>query len=203
DDKLRIRPGSITYIGADSGTGKSSLMVNMAINIARKGHHVAIASIEMTNEELAVRAGGILGGVDTERLEDSLLSPTEMEHMQFVVEQNKEIMKRVHLIDPATLDVDAVPSLVNEAVIRFGVVAFFLAEVPKCQAKGPTIITKTDRVAYISEVLTATAKSTQVPIIALAQLSRDASVSAGSGKKKGMHNLRDTSQLENDAHLVA
>lgn len=196
DNVLRVRRHSLTYVAADSGGGKTAFMVNFMLNIAHAGHHSACASIEMTNDELAVRAGAILAGVDSGRFEDGLLTEAEMEHVQFTATKYADVLGRMHVIDPATLDVDAVHGLVNEAVVKFDASCFFLDYVQRCQAKGPLVHNQTDRVAYVSETLTAIAKASGVPIVALSQLSR-------ADGKKGLSNLKNASQLEHDCHAAA
>lgn len=195
DNLMRFRKGSFSIIAADSGGGKSSMMINLMVNLAKQGHPTACASIEMNNDELAVRAGAILAGLDSERVEDGLLNPTELEHLLYVIKENEHVLSIMHVMDPFSLDVDAVGGILNDAIVKFQIKAFFLDYLQKCQAKGPLIHSQTDRVGYVSETLTADAKRTGIPIIALSQFSR------GTGEK-GMSNLKQSSQIEHDAHSI-
>lgn len=195
DNLMRIRRGSFTIVAADSGGGKTAMMVNMMVSFARQGVPSACASIEMKNEELAVLVLAIISGVDAGRMEDGLLNEAELEHVSHVMAQNKDLLSMIHVMDPSTLDVDAVASVLNDAIVQYEVGAFFIDYIQKCSAKGPMVKTTTDRVQYVSERLTADAKRTGIPIIGLSQFSR-------SDGKKGMANLKNSSQLEHDAHSI-
>ena len=195
DNYMRFRRGSFSIIAAESGMGKTAMMINLMVSLAKQGVPSACASIEMTNEELAVRVGAILAGLDSERIEDGLLSEVEQKHLVYIMQSNKHVLDLIHAVDPSTLDVDAVAGLLNDAITKYGVGAFFLDYLQKCRAKGPLVHSQTDRVTYISETLTADAKRTGIPIIALSQFSR-------SSGEKGMTNLKNSSQIENDAHSI-
>lgn len=195
DNLMRIRRGSFTIIAADSGGGKTAMMVNMMVNLAKRGIPSACASIEMKNDELAILAIAMLSGVDAGRMEDGLLSPNEQEHVAHIITQSKEVLSLIHVMDPSTFDVDAVASVLNDAIVQYNVGAFFLDYIQKCTAKGPLVKTTTDRVQYVSERLTADAKRTGIPIIGLSQFSR-------ADGRKGMANLKNSSQLEHDAHSI-
>lgn len=195
DNYMRFRRGSFSIIAAESGGGKTSKMINLMVSFAKQGVPSACASIEMTNEELAVRVGALLAGLDSERIEDGLLSEVELQHLKYTMQTNKHILDLIHVVDPATLDVDAVAGLLNDAITKYGVGAFFLDYLQKCQAKGPLVHNQTDRVTYVSATLTADAKRTGIPIIALSQFNR-------SSGDKGMTNLKNSSQIENDGHSI-
>lgn len=49
-------PGELTILGGRPAMGKSAVSLSIALNAAREGHGVAIASLEMTPETMAMRA---------------------------------------------------------------------------------------------------------------------------------------------------
>lgn len=51
DDKVRILPNGLTIINAKAGVGKTSLMMNMAMNVSAKGQRGLIYQMDMAEDE--------------------------------------------------------------------------------------------------------------------------------------------------------
>lgn len=56
-----IGPGELWYMLARQGQGKSSMLVNIAVNAAQKGRKVLFYALEMTKRQLQVRAHAVMG----------------------------------------------------------------------------------------------------------------------------------------------
>lgn len=72
-----IAPRELWIIGAYSGTGKTHLLLQIALNAVRENHRVLFLSLEMSSEALTSRLTANLSEVSASRLEWGMLRPDE------------------------------------------------------------------------------------------------------------------------------
>ena len=197
DDFWKIRKGSYTVIGGDSGSGKTALLVNMVLAIAKQGTHVGVISIEMTTDELTYRAAAVEAGVQHSRIEDNEMGDTERAMIKHQIQHNAEVYDRIHVVDPAFLGAEDLPGLYNELVTQYNCEVVFIDYIQRIKSKDKTVKSKMDEVSHASETITALTKSTGVATIALSVLARDQGSS-----KKGLDHLKHSGQIGHDAHTV-
>jgi replicative DNA helicase len=191
-----IQKGEYTVVGSGSGCGKTSFLTQVTVANCSVGIPVQIFSLEMTREQLLRRILAIKSGVPFFRVRDPRqANDTEM---NLVERAANEIAKwPLYIEDAAGLTISKIVAKARLAVRRHGVklVGVDYAQIVNAPGKDERL-----RVASISRSLTALAKDEQVPVIALSQLAR-ADRSSGNRRPR-MSDLRESSQLENDAHLV-
>ena len=197
DDFWKIRKGSYTVIGGDSGSGKTALLVNMVLAIAKQGTHVGVISIEMTTDELTYRAAAVEAGVQHSRIEDNDMGDAERAMIQHQIQHNAEVYDRIHVVDPAFLGAEDLPGLYNELVTQYNCEVVFIDYIQRIKSRDKTVKSKMDEVSHASETITALTKSTGVATIALSVLARDQGSS-----KKGLDHLKHSGQIGHDAHTV-
>ena len=78
-----IVEGSLILVGGDPGIGKSTLLLQVAANLAKRGNKVLYVSGEESNRQIRLRADRL--GVDTENL--YLLSETVFEQIHLTIEK--------------------------------------------------------------------------------------------------------------------
>ena len=206
DNWWKIRKGSYTVIGADSGSGKTALAVNIALNLVAQGATVGFISIEMTKDELAFRAGAIMAGVDSSRLEDNTITPAERQHVLHTIQSHPEIFNRIIIIDDATIAVENLHAKYNELITVYGCEIIMIDYIQRIGMMGKNN-GKTDITTAASETITAITKSTGVATIALSVLNEEASAfgsnnSSGGKRRKGLSNLKNARQIGHDASMV-
>lgn len=197
DNYWKIRKASYTVLGGDSGSGKTALAVNLALNLARQQTHIGVISIEMTADELVFRAAAIEAGVDHDKVEDNRLSQSELDAILWTIEKNKEVYDRIHVLDPSSVSAEQLPGMYNDLIAKHGCEIVIVDYLQRIRTSEKTVHNKTDQVAHASETITAITKSTGVATIALSVLSR-----GEGGKKKGLENLKHSGQIGHDAHTV-
>ena len=69
-----IQRSDMLILGARPSVGKSTLALNMALHAAKAGQVVAIFSLEMTGDQLAMRAVSAEVGIDSHRLRLHLIT---------------------------------------------------------------------------------------------------------------------------------
>ncbi len=194
-------PGELTLLGGRPSMGKSAVALTMALNAARAGHGVAIASLEMTPAAMAQRAlseatthaGNAVPYVNMRR--------GDMTEAQFrtVVEEGQHVANLpITFLSRAYAEVDALVGGVRQIVratpnLRLLIVDY--AQLLKAQGKG-----RYEQVTNISLALKGLAMSLGIPVIALSQLSRQ--IEAREDKKPVLSDLRESGQLEQDADNV-
>ena len=197
DNYWKIRKGSYTVIGGDSGSGKTSALVNMVLSIAKQNTHVGVISIEMSTDELTYRAAAIECGIPHERIEDNTLSDGERQIIFNYISANKELYERIHIVDPAFVSSEELHGLYNDFVSTYGCEVVFVDYIQRIGSKDKAVSSKIDTVSHASETLTAVTKATGVATIALSVLARDHNAS-----KKGLDHLKHSGQIGHDAHTV-
>ncbi len=70
-----FQPGRIYVIAARPGSGKTMFLVNFAISAWKSGASVLFTSLEMSKEEIELRATCTFAGVNTKNIEEGLLDP--------------------------------------------------------------------------------------------------------------------------------
>jgi replicative DNA helicase len=197
DEFWKIRKGSYTVIGGDSGSGKTALLVNMMLSIARQDTHVGVISIEMTTDELTYRAAAVEAGVDHSRIEDGVYSDSERAAIRNTLKKHADLYSRIHVIDPAFVGAEELHGIYNELVTKYGCEVVFIDYIQRIRSKDKTVKSKMDEVSSASETITAITKATGVATIALSVLARDQGNS-----RKGLDHLKHSGQIGHDAHTV-
>lgn len=197
-----LRPGTLTTIGARPGVGKTIILFQIALHVALAGGRVLFVPLEMTREDLLLRAAAALASVDYSRL---LLSPqqplTESEWravakaMERIRESGLVIPDRSHAT-AASLRAD-----VRRMQRRGGcdlVAVDYLQLLTPADARLP----REQQIAAMMRALKLLAKgtpSTRTRVLIASQLSRE-------GEKTGrppiLTDLRESGSIEQDSDTV-
>jgi replicative DNA helicase len=190
------QPGEITIIGAKSGVGKTSLLIQSAIANVSQGVPVLLFSLEMTRQQLLRRILCAVSGVPFPRVRDTKWAT--IQDMDSLTRAAVEIEKwPLHIVDASGISIEKIAAAARLAIRRHGVKLVGVDYVQIVNAPGRD---ERLRVAAISRGLTRLAKDEQVPVVVLSQLARPDR--SNSNRRPTMSDLRESSQLENDAHCI-
>lgn len=192
-----LQDGEIIQFGARSGVGKSAAMIQAAVENCQRGTPVMIFSLEMTREQILRRILSIRSGVSFPRVRDpKWASEQDMEGLRSAAEDVAEWP--LHVIDTSGITIERLVAMARLAIRRDGIrlVAVDYAQIVAAEGRDERL-----RVAAVSRGLTRLAKDEGVPVLVLSQLSRAEKVNAN--RRPAMTDLRESSQLENDAHCIA
>jgi replicative DNA helicase len=188
--------GEITIIGAKSGVGKTSLLIQTAVANVRDGDPVLLFSLEMTRQQILRRILCAVSGVPFPKIRDPRWASEQ--DMQLLTKAAVEIEKwPLHIVDSAGITIEKIAAAARLAIRRHGVKLIGVDYVQIVNATGRD---ERLRVAAISRGLTRLAKDEQVPVVVLSQLARPDRSNAN--RRPTMSDLRESSQLENDAHCI-
>ena len=165
-----FQPSDLVVIAARPGIGKTSFMLSVVLNIAfEEKLPLAIFSLEMSKEQLVLRMLSMISGVPLQNMRKGFLSDEDWEK---VVRAILELSSRdIYIDDSPSLSTTELRIRSRKLKQEKGVGLIFvdylqLLKTPYRHA------TRQEEVAEISRNLKALAKELEVPVVALAQLSR-------------------------------
>jgi replicative DNA helicase len=216
DKKLGgLHPSDLVILGGRPSMGKSALATNIAFNAARAykpirtadgrtiaedGAVVGFFSLEMSAEQLAARILAEESGVSSDRIRRGDVSREDFD--RFVQASQQLAALPLFIDDTPALGVAALRTRARRLMRQQGL---GLIVVDYLQLLRPSVQVRTldNRVQEISDItrgLKALAKELDVPVLALAQLSR--AVEQREDKRPMLADLRESGSIEQDADVV-
>lgn len=193
-----LQKSDLLIIAGRPGSGKTGFLLSVAKNAAQKHKkHVAVFSLEMSNEQLVQRLIAQETRIDTQRLRTGKLEEHEWE----LFTQATEVLGDTHIwLD----DTPAITPLQLRTKCRrlHMEYALDLVIVDYLQLMGSDgrNENRVQEVSLISRSLKVLARELNVPVLAAAQLSR--AVEQRTDKKPILSDLRESGSLEQDADIV-
>lgn len=195
-----LRKKSLYIVAARPAQGKTSFTLKLAYNAARKGAKVAFFELEMGDEDLGFRLISIQTKIDSTRIQ---LGEIDDEEWDLVSHKMMEISETPLTIDETgNLSVEQLYSRCRQMQAKGGldlVVVDYL-QLLSASKGGKPILDKVSEVSEISRKLKLLAKALDIPVVALAQLSR--AVESRQSKVPQLSDLRESGQIEQDADAV-
>lgn len=196
-----LYPGELTLLGGRPAMGKSAVALTMALNAARGGHGVAIASLEMTPAAMAQRALSEATAHKGRAVPYQSMRRGDMseDEMRAVVEVAQDVAQLpITFLSRSYSDVDALVGGVRQ--ITRATDNLRLLIVDYAQLLRATGRDRYQQVTAISLALKGMAMALNIPVLALSQLSR--SIESRDDKRPVLSDLRESGQLEQDADNV-
>lgn len=196
-----LKRSDLIIIGARPSVGKSSFALGIARNAAiEQKANVAFFSLEMSAEQLAVRLLSAESGVDGNRLR--LGQNTELEERRVVNAAGRLSEANIWFDDSPLLTVAELRSKARRLASEAGGLDLIVIDYLQLM-QGESTASRENRVqeiSYISRTLKGLARELDVPIIALAQLSR--AIENRHPRIPMLSDLRDSGSIEQDADIV-
>jgi replicative DNA helicase len=191
-----MQPGQVTVVGARSGVGKSSLMKQAAAANLMKGVPVSMFSLEMSRDEILAGLWAIQSGVEYRKVIRPYLC-NHAEHTALELAKDRVKNWPLRIYEDADLNLNQIVAYAQMDVRRHGTQLVCVDYAQNVEAEGRDERTK---VASVSRSLTKMAKTEKCSLLLLSQLRK---VPHEAYKHPPtVADLRETGQLENDAHTV-
>lgn len=192
-----LRNGELIILAARPSMGKSSLMVQISLNLQAQNYPTAIYSYEMSKEQLMHKILANKCEVDSECITNGTLNRTDYEKIKAFKRNPTPIY-----ISDKTISIDA---LFNQCLKLKGKIRCLFVDYLQLITVSSDVVrsmgmNREQQVGYISKTLKRIAKEVNIPVIALAQLSRTAATE--SSKIPELHHLRESGSIEQDADIV-
>jgi replicative DNA helicase len=195
-----LHRGNLVIIAGRPGMGKTSFALNIAQHVAiRERHTVGIFSLEMGQQELALRILCSEADISFSRLRGGRVAQKEWTRIVQTVRSNNE--SPLYIDDSANPSLLEVASKARRLKAEKGLALLILDYLQLMQAGGK-YENRNLEIAAISRGLKQLAKELDIPIIALSQLSRQPE-RRGSDHRPQLADLRESGSIEQDADMVA
>ena len=185
----------LILLAARPAMGKSTFVMNIATNVAKQGHAVAVFSLEMSREQLISRMLSADALIQGSQLRTGNLSVDEWTKVA-VSAQNIARMP-MYIDDSAGITVAEMKAKLRR-VPNLGLVVIDYLQL---MSSGRRIDNRVQEVSEITRNLKVMAKEFVVPIITLSQLSPSPDKLTGDHRPV-LSDLRESGSIEQDADLV-
>jgi len=200
-------PADYMILAGRPGSGKTSLVCNIAENVCARGGAVVFFSLEMTRKQLLARLMQQMAGVPADWF---LTGDKRIERFIPQISKSMNLLAtwNLKIYDHAGLkEVDCCPALLEQARVQMGVEKIDLCIFDHLGEATKGATDKQAETTRKSGILRDMAKHTEVPTIALVQMNRgiekDGRDEDGKLKRLPMvSDLRDAGELEEQASKI-
>ncbi|AHF02794.1 DNA helicase [Marichromatium purpuratum 984] len=194
-----LQPSDLVIVAGRPSMGKTTFAMNMAEHVAIQSKRpVAVFSMEMPGDSLAMRMMSSLGRIDQHRVRTGKLEDDEW----------PRLTSAVNILASAKMFIDDTPALSPTEVRArarrlkreqddLALIVIDYLQLMQAPGVGENRATE---ISAISRSLKALAKELDVPVIALSQLNR--SLEQRPNKRPVMSDLRESGAIEQDADLI-
>jgi replicative DNA helicase len=185
-------------IAGRPGSGKTAFMLSAAKNAAQKHKkHVAVFSLEMSNEQLVQRLIAQETGIDSQRLREAKLNEDEWALFSHAIEVLSDTV--IFLDDTPSLTPLQIRTKSRRLHMEYQL-DLILVDYLQLMSSGVRSENRVQEVSYISRNLKVLARELNVPVLAAAQLSR--AIEQRADKEPQLSDLRESGSLEQDSDIV-
>ncbi len=194
-----LQPADLIIVAGRPSMGKTTISMNIAENVAIQGDKpVAVFSMEMPGDSLAMRMMSSLGRIDQNKVRTGKLDDDEW----------PRLTSAINLLAETKLFIDDTPALTPTEVRararrltrehgQLGLIVLDYLQLMQSPSSGDN---RVQQISDISRGLKALAKELNVPVIALSQLNRN--LEQRPNKRPVMSDLRESGAIEQDADLI-
>jgi len=195
-----LHEGELIIIAARPGMGKTAFALNIAVNAAKSTKKaIAIFNMEMPAEALVNRMRSAVGQVDSYKLQTGKLNHEDWKRIN---EANSQLAEtNIQIVDDASITAGEIKAKCrNLANSEEGLGLVIIDYLQLVTTGGRRPDSRQQEVSEISRSLKTMAMELKVPVIALAQLSRNAE--KRENNQPMLADLRESGSIEQDADMV-
>jgi replicative DNA helicase len=200
-----LQPSDLITIAARPAVGKTSLVLNVALRIikdtAHLGHKVMMFSLEMGEEQLMRRLVSMEATVNQTRLRNGDIEDDEWGRIIAAMQTFDN--ERMWIDDTPAISLTEMRSRARRIQSEHGldlILVDYMQLMRAVQANERQVENRTQEVSAISRGLKELARELNVPVVALAQLSR--AVEQRADKTPQLSDLRESGTIEQDSDVV-
>src|SRR3990172_5815491 len=193
-----MQPSDLLIIAGRPGQGKSGFCLSVARNAAQiHRKHVALFSLEMSNEQVVQRLLAQETSIDSQRLRLGMVRDEEWPLFTQAVSVLSET--QMYLDDTPALTPLQLHTKCRRLHMEIGL-DLVIVDYLQLMTGDDRSENRVQEVSYISRSLKTLARELRVPVLAAAQLSR--AVEQRADKRPVLSDLRESGSLEQDADVV-
>ena len=195
-----VQRSDLVILAARPSVGKSTLALNVAMHNAKSGRTCAIFSLEMTADQLAMRALASETGIDSHRIRLGLYSSAQEERIINAIGELSELP--IYIDDTPYQGMVEIRGKARRLDLDKGVDLIMVDYLQLVQGRhrgGPA--NRVQEITEISRALKVLAGEMDASVIACSQMSR--MVENRPSHRPQLSDLRDSGSIEQDADVVA
>lgn len=193
-----LQPADMIVLAARPSMGKTALAMNIVQNVALlKKAPVAVFSLEMSAQALAMRMLCSVGKVDAQRLRTGNLQDSDWPRLQRATAQLSEAP--IYIDDTSGLTALEMRAKSRRLKSEHELGLIVVDYLQLMQGRGGSE-SRVQEISEISRSLKAMAKELDVPVLALSQLNR--SLEHRDDRRPQLSDLRESGAIEQDADLI-
>src|SRR5207302_3382631 len=197
-----LQRSDLIILAARPAVGKTSMSLSLAHNTAIKHQSsVAIFSLEMSKEQLVQRLLSMDAGIDQQRLRTGWIEDDEWERIVYAMGTLSEA--NIWIDDTAGITTVEMRSKARRLHAERNIdliIVDYLQLMQSMSGSGKRNENRVQEISEISRNLKALARELNVPVLALAQLSR--AVETRQSKVPQLSDLRESGSIEQDSDIV-
>jgi replicative DNA helicase len=192
-----FQPADLVIVASRPSMGKTSLVMNMALNAANQGKSVGVFSLEMSKEQLFLRILTSEARVDAHRFRGGYLGEDDYDRIAGALSRLHDT--RVFIDDTPSIGVLEMRAKSRRLKLEHGLDMLVIDYLQLMQGRG-RFESRQQELASISRSIKILAKELGIPILALSQLSRASE--SRTDHRPQLSDLRESGALEQDADVV-
>jgi len=194
-----LQPADLIIVAGRPSMGKTSFAMNLAENVAIQTKlPVAVFSMEMPGDSLAMRMMSSLGRIDQHKVRTGQLDDDEWPRMQSSINLLAEA--NLFIDDTAALSPVEVRARARRLMKENGQLGLIVLDYLQLMQSPSSSESRVAEISDISRSLKALAKELNVPVVALSQLNRN--LEQRPNKRPVMSDLRESGSIEQDADVI-
>ena len=194
-----LHGSELIILAARPAMGKSAFAINIATNVAVKAKvPVAIFNLEMAKEQVANRILSSEAMVDSNKIRTGQLEDDDWTKLATTLGKLSEAP--IYIDDTAGISIMEIRAKCRKLKLEKNIGLVVIDYLQLVQPTGRKNGTREQEISEISRSLKILAKELDIPVIALAQLSR--SVEKREDKRPMLSDLRESGSIEQDADIV-
>jgi replicative DNA helicase len=200
-----LQPGDLIIVAGRPSMGKTTFSMNIAEHVAYTAARqkdmtkaVAVFSMEMPADSLAMRMMSSLGRIDQHKVRTGKLDDDDWPRLTSAVNMLAETP--LYIDDTPALSPTEVRARARRIMREAGGLALIVIDYLQLMQVPGNSENRTNEISEISRALKALAKELNVPVIALSQLNR--SLEQRPNKRPVMSDLRESGAIEQDADVI-
>jgi replicative DNA helicase len=195
-----LQPADLIIIAARPGMGKTAFSLNIASHAAFSGYGVAVFSLEMAKEQLALRLLCSEARVDNSRVRTGYLSDRDFPKLATAAGKLHDAL--IYIDDTPAISVLELRAkarrLARDRDKKLGLIIVDYLQLMRGTGAAQN---REQEISEISRSLKALAKELNVPVMAISQLNRR--VEDRNDKTPQLSDLRESGAIEQDADVIA
>ena len=188
--------GDYIALGASTGTGKTTIALNLSRMMCLQGRKVLFCSLEMPIEQLRNRFNCINTGLDARKYRTCGFTPEELEKYKLGLSELDQWS--LYILCDYNLTVEKLKAYAIEQKKNFGLDFIVIDYLGLLSGYGNK--SSYERVSALSRNIKVMATELNVPVLVLVQLNRDSK--SRENKRPVLTDIRESGAIEQDADFV-